>query len=96
MTGRGGTLDRNKWQSCVGICRIALLEGIASGLFGMGALLWAAVRSGPGKTFNQLAGWLDVMIVAGGGRGNLLFGMAVSHRGFSGPRPGPTRLSSSR
>jgi hypothetical protein len=67
-----------------GFLWIACLDGIASGLFWTGSISWVAVRTGPGRTFNQLAGYLDLMVMTGGAGGTLLFGWASSRWGFDG------------
>ncbi|MHB1606544.1 MAG: MFS transporter [Leptospirales bacterium] len=70
--------------SSVGILGISLLDGLTSGIFWMVGLGWVARRMQGEKAFNQLAGYVDVVIITGGAFGTLLFGWAVLRWGFPG------------
>lgn len=70
--------------SAPGLLWISCLDGIASGLFWMGSIAWVAERTGRRRIFNQLAGYLDLMVMTGGACGTFLFGYANSSWGFGG------------
>ena len=70
--------------SGLGILGISVLDGLSSGIFWMIGLAWVARRMQGEKVFNQLAGFVDIVIITGGAAGTLLFGWAVSRWGFPG------------
>ena len=57
-------------------------DGLASGIFWMIGLAWRRMQGE--KVFNQLAGFVDTVIITGGAAGTLLFGWVVSRWGFPG------------
>jgi len=66
-----------------GLLGIACLDGISSGLFWMASLKWIAERSGQNNTFNQMSGYVDIMVMLAGALGTFLFGWADGREGFA-------------